>query len=420
MRDIVMKLLLLLAVLALGCRDSKKQQADQTKGQASTPTATQDPAWIDRLPEVATADAKVMLETTVGIVGIQQDGSIVVARPPATAAADPRSVTTDPLAGATPVQLATLTKTLGIAPAPPRAESAYAPAAGSGDDAVHPIDAQYGRLGHPSQASGAPAPPKRATNVFALVHGNDVSAGVIVLADARAPAAVLLDVLAQTGGFLAARKGRELTAVPLAFDRQAPAAVAPDKPWTEVRLGSPIEIETVPSAATRVPAVDKLADAVKQPALDVLVAPTTTIQDLVATVGHLRAAKVEAIGFGRAPEPQSAQAGARGEHGPRVLAWDFAVQGPGDTAALRAAFDGALEPIRTCYAKELAKSPQLAATARVQFLIPERKPVVAIDVRDAPRPLATCITTAVKAVKFPAPGSAAGMNVMATVSFLPK
>jgi hypothetical protein len=349
-------------------------------------------------------------------VWIKQDGSIHVAKAPA-AAADPRHLATDPFAGAAPVQLAELTKTLGIPAAAPRTDDAYAPTEGAPEN---PSDAHYALLGHPAQASGAPAPAKRATSVFSLAHANDVSAGVIVFADAQAPAAVLVDVLAQTGGFLAVRRGRELGALPLAFDRHAPGAVAPDKPWTEIRLGSTIEIEAVPSNATTVAGIDKLASAVTVPAVDVLASPQTTVQDLIGAIESLRAANVEALGFGRAPGPGSADASARGAHGPRVLAWDFTIQGPGDGKALRAAFDGALEPIRACYTKELAKAPQLAGTAHIQYLVPANAPVATVNVSDVPRPLVTCVTTAIKAAKFPTPESAAGMNVLATVAFLTK
>jgi hypothetical protein len=411
----VTKLLLLLAVAALGCRDSKKP----TKQADPTPGAAQDPAWIDRLPQVAGADSKLSLDMAAGLVSIKRDGTIYVVKPPA-AAADPRHLASDPLAGAKPVQLAELTKQLGIAPVTPRTESAYAPATGSGDAPENAADAQYARLGHPSQASGAPPPAKRATTVFALAHAHDVTAGVIVFADAQAPASVLVDVLAQTGGFLAVRRGRELGALPLAFDRQAPAAVSPDKTWTEVRLGPAIEVETVPSAATKVAAIDKLADAVKVPAADVLVAPDTKVQDLLAAIGSLRTANVEALGFGVVPAANSPEAATRGDHGPRVLAWNFSTQGPGDVGALRAAFDGALAPVRDCYTKELAKTPTLTASAQLQFLVRENAQVATVDLLGVPRPLVACVTAAIKAAKYPAPSSAAGMNVTATLSFLPK
>lgn len=409
----VTKLVLLLAIATLGCRDSKKATKQSDPAQSSAP----DPGWIDRLPDTAGADSKLSLEMTAGLVGIKQDGSIYVAKPPA-AAADPRHLASDPLAGATQVQLGELTKQLGIAPAVARGESAYAPATADAPD--NPADAQYAQLGHPSQASGAPPPPKRMTTVFALAHAHDVSAGVIVFADARAPASVLVDVLAQTGGFLAVRHGRELGALPLAFDRQAPAAVAPDKPWTEVRLGQTIEVEAVPSAARVVPAIDKLAETVTGPAADVLVAPDTKVQDLLAAIAGLRAAKVEALGFGRAPAAGSPQAATRGDRGPRVLAWNIATEGPGDVAATRAAFEAVLEPIRACYTKELAKTPQLAAKAQVQFLVRDNAKVATVDVLGAPRSLVTCVVAAVKAGKFAAPSSAAGMNVTAALSFLPK
>jgi hypothetical protein len=402
----------LLVVAAIGCRDSKKP----TKQTEPTPAQAQDPGWIDRLPE-APAATKLSLDMAAGLVRIKADGTIYVATPPA-AAPDPRHLASDPFAAATQVQLIELTKKLGITPVVVRKDSAYAPATGSGDAPENAADALYAQLGHPSLASGAPLPAKRETKVFALAHANDVSAGVILFADAQAPASVVVDVLAQTGGFLAVRRGRELGALPLAFDRQPPAAVAPDKPWTEVRLGAKIEVETVPSAPISVPAIDKLA--VTVPAADLLVAPETKVQDLLAAITALRAAKVEAIGFGHAPTAGSAGAATRGDKGPRLLAWDFATQGPGDAAALRAAFDGALEPIRACYTKDLAKTPQLTATAHVHFLVRENASVASLDVRDAPRPLVACVTTAIKAVKFPAPGSAAGMAVMATLAFLPK
>lgn len=408
----VTKLLLILAATALGCRESNKpaKQAEPAQGSA------QDPGWIDRLPQLAGADTKLSLEMSAGLVWVKKDGSLYVAKPPA-AAADPRHLASDPFAGATPVQIAELTKTLGIPAIVPRNDDAYAPTEGAPEN---PSDAHYALLGHPAQASGAPVPAKRMTSVFSLAHANDVSAGVIVFADAQAPAGTLVDVLAQTGGFLAVRHGRELGALPLAFDRHAPAAVAPDKPWTEIRLGPTIEIEAVPSKASSVPAIDKLASAVTVPAVDVLASPQTTVQDLIATIESLRAAKVEALGFGHAPSPGSADASARGPQGPRELAWDFTIQGPGDAKALRAAFDAALEPIRACYTSELAKTPDLTGTAHIQFLVPANAKVTTVNVTDVPRPLVTCVTTAIKAAKFPSPESAAGMNVLATLAFLVK
>ncbi len=402
----VNKLLLVAAVtsLVVGCKDSKtKTQAKQSEqGSAVAPAA--DTKWVERLPELD-EPGKISLEMTAGLVGIKADGSVYVGKPPQAGAA--------PLADATATKLDQLVTALGITPVGPPTDDSLAALE------APPSDDHFTELAHPSKASGAPAPAKRASTVFAIKHPHDVTAGVVVFADAKAPATALIDVLTHTGGFVAVRHGQELGALPLSFDRMAPPAVAPDKMWIEVRLGKAIDVEKVPSKPATVDSIDKLAEAMKDStAVDVLVGPETTVQDLVTAVGKLRTTKVGAIGFGRAPAAGSPEAAARGEQPARVLAWNFTMQGTGDPAAMRAAFDAALEPIRACYAKALDKKKDLAGTVQLQLLVTEKAGVEKADVAGNPPALVQCVTTAVKAAKLPGSG-VAGNVVNARLTFVP-
>ncbi|NVB79234.1 MAG: hypothetical protein HOV81_12605, partial [Kofleriaceae bacterium] len=130
-------------------------------------------------------------------------------------------------------------------------------------------------------------------------------------------------------------------------------------------------------------------------------------------IGKLRAAKVEAIGFGHVP----AALAARGEQGPRVLAWDFQQQGQGDAAGIRAAFDATLEPMRACYGKALAKKAGLAGTAQLQLFVTEAGAVDKVAVVDVAPALVQCATTALKATKFPTT-NAAGVMLNARLGFV--
>jgi hypothetical protein len=240
---------------------------------------------------------------------------------------------------------------------------------------TNPFDELFARLAHPAPATSVPDPaPSRQTKAFAIAHPHDVSAGVVVLAEAGAPATKLVDVLSQTGGFILVRKGTDLGALPFAFDRQPPPHATPNKPWVELRLGATIELETVASKPIPVASVDKIGEAVAATgmnAVDVLVAEDTNVEQLIAVADQLRGAKVEAIGLGRAPAPDSPEATARGEHGPRLLAWDFFMQHMDkvDPGPFRAAFDAALAPIHTCYVQSLAKKPGSSGTGRVELTV---------------------------------------------------
>ena len=399
-----MKAWLVVIAALVACKDKDKPAKQKeptpvvdTKGGAQR---------VARLPELADSGAQVMLSTTAGLVAIHADGTIHVAKPPQTDA-----IAGDPFAGAKAVPLADVTKTLGLPVVAPRTPNAIAVEGPS--ESQNPIDVQFGRLGHPEPASGAPVTPKRATSAFALSHAHDVSAGVVVFADAQAPANVLVDVLAQTGGFVAARKGTQLVALPLAFDRQAPAPVPPDRTWVEARLGKDILVETVPSPAKPIAKLDDLAAAVTgAPAVDLLVAPDSKVQDVVASVVQLRAAKIEAVGFGRVP----ADAAGRGLEGPRVIAWDFylAEGNKTDPAPFRAAFDKALEPMRTCFAKD----PKVGGTARIEVHVQPSGKVATADAPGLPPPVMKCAVSALQTTKFPA--SAPGVKLGANVAFVAK
>lgn len=404
--DIVNKLLLVVAVtsLVVGCKDSKTKAKAKESGQGSAVTAVADTKWVERLPE-ATEQTKLSLEMVAGLVGIKADGSVAVGKAPAAGAA--------PLADATPSKIDQLVAALGITPvaAPPDDSFAALPATGTDDHFV--------QLAHPSRASGAPAPAKRLSSVFATEHPHEVTAGVVVFADAKAPASLLVDVLTKTGGFIAVRRGQELGALPLSFDRNGPPAVAPDKQWIEVRLGKMIEIEKVPSKATPVDSVDKIGEVIADAtAIDVLVGPDTTVQDLVTAAGAFAATKVDAIGLGKTPAAGGPGAGARGDQDARVIAWDFSMKGQGNADEMRRAFDATLEPIRACYVKALEKKKDLAGTAQLQMLITEKAGVEKADVAGIPPALVQCVAPAVKAAKYPASG-VAGNVVNARLAFVP-
>ena len=342
-------------------KESAKQAPAQT---GSAQPAGGDARWAEKLPSVSGGDMQMLTSYAIGLVSIAVDGSLQLAAAPAKSATDPRTPGPDLFVGAKPVALDKLGEELGLPPIVARPESALgvieAGSAGSGSAAAeNPVDAAFARLGHPVTAGGAPAPAKRLTTAFALAHPNDVSGGVMVFADARAPAGALVDVLAQTGGFLAVKNGAKLGALAVSVDRHAPVPVAPNKPWFELRLGKTIELESVPAKPITVESLAKVGDAAKAAgvsAVDVLVGPDTKVQDVVTAVEQLRAANVDAIGLGRVPD---AEAGTRGEQGPRVVAWDFYMADIDDAAAphYQAALDPAYEPMRVCYRAALAKNP---------------------------------------------------------------
>jgi hypothetical protein len=217
------------------------------------------------------------------------------------------------------------------------------------------------------------------------------------------------------------RNGKALAALPLAIDRHAPAATMPIEGWTELRLGAPAQLQMIPDPPTQ-PALDKLEPGTD--ALDVLVAPETKVGDLVTVIGTLRAAKVDAIGLGRAPAANSPDAQARATNGPHVIAWNvtLATGDRQDTAPLRAAFDATLEPMLRCYATTLTnkatKAPQLTATAKVSFALSADQKLSAIKATEVDAKLTKCVVDALKAAKFPSPGGG-GAQADLRITFAP-
>jgi len=382
-------LILIALAAAAGCK-SKQEPAKKTPAPQPAPTAPT--AWREHLPELADGKRALALDQASGVVAIAADGSLSLGKPGA-----------EPLAAATPIKLDGLEAALDLPPVAPRRDADFAAVEGATPGLENPTDIVFAKLGHPALSSGSPAPPHRLTSAFAIAHPNDVSGGIVVIADANAPAAVLVDVLAKVGGFVAVRSGKDLGAVPLAIDRHPPAATRPDQRWHEVQLVKTIE---------KVPATD---------ALDVLVQPQTTVQDLITAIGALRAAKVEAIGLGRAPAAGSPDAAARDYIGPRVTAWNFAVVSPEklDAAPIRTAFDATLEPMQKCYASALmkqAKSKRAPQTAQIAFALPPGKKPIVVDGVDAA--VAKCVEDAVRAGSFTTPSSAAQVEVR--LSFTPE
>lgn len=409
------------AVLAACKGKEAGKQAPPTQGSAQ---GSGDARWVEKLPAVTAGDPQLLIQFAIGLVRIGADGSIAVATAPSAAPVDPRAPS-DPFGAAKAVPLAGLGEALGLPPIVARPESAFgvienAGSAGSGT-AENPADIAFARLGHPVPAGGAPVPPKRATSAFALIHPNDVSGGVMVFADATASAGTLVDVLAQTGGFLAVRNGSKLGALPLALDRHAPAPNSPHKSWFEVRLGPTIELEAVPAKPIPVESIAKLGEVAKAAgatAVDLLVGPDTKVQDVVAAVEQLRAANIDAIGLGRAP---GADTGKRGDQGPRVLAWDFYMADVDKTATekFQAALDPTYEPMRECYRAALAKTPDLSGTAQLAVFVAANGKVSGADAAGVPSALIACAVTAAKAATFPT-GGTAGAKVTAKLGFFPR
>jgi hypothetical protein len=430
----VSKLTSIVFALALvaGCRDKSRKQhgAGATQGSA---TSQGDPAWLDRLPVLASGEQPVRLQYAAGLVKLGADGTIHVATPAAESGSGSGSGSasaSDPFAGGKQVQIAGLEDALGLVAIPPRAESPYgvidSRETGSGSAAAsgESSDAALAALGHPVAASGAPRPPTRVTTAFATRHPHEVSGGVVVFADAKAPAGALVDVLAHTGGFLAVHHGTQLAALPLALDRHAPALVAADRTWVEIRLDGAIEVEQVPSKSVPAASIDQLIPALapySPTAVDILVGPNARVQDVVDVLQALQGSKVAAFGFGRLPQ-NSDELAARGDHGPRVVAWNF-FSPTIDAAALpkvREAFDKALEPMRGCYRDALAKTPDLDGVANVDFTIASNTKLAGATAKGAPPALATCVTTALEAAAFPQPKGNEGARVLATIAFLPR
>jgi hypothetical protein len=428
--------------LAASACKGKDKDAGGGKRAGSAASAAQ-PAdrgpWLSRLPEVGDGGlVGLQLSSAAGLVEIRADGSVRVAQAPSTTSALPSGalsgppqpdLSTEPAGPGTPSPLASaraavpaeVAGALGLPAVAQRTPSVIGSVDGAAPaDSDNPIDALFARLGHPEPALGAPPPPARLTKAFAIAHPHDVTAGVIVFADAQAPARVLVDVLAQTGGFVAIRKADTLGALPYAFDRAAPPTGTPDQTWTEARLRSggdaqlSIEVETVPGVPAAVPAIDvgEVITATGAKAVDVLVGPNTTVADVVRTLDQLRVAKLEAVGLGLAPAADSPDASARGsrEIGPRVLAWnlDMVEVDPTVADAFQAALAAALEPIRACYQAALGKTHDLAGTAQLQVIVAPGSNKAAADVIGLPPQLTSCVTSTIKATPFPkAPQSGA-------------
>jgi hypothetical protein len=400
MAAMIEKLTIALALAAcIGCKD-KQEPGKQPPAPEQPKAPDRAAAWRDKLPAMTTS-SKLLLEYASGVVEIGADGSVMA--------------TANLAEAAKPVTLDKLAETFGLPPVPPRRDTAFAPAQGSNAGLENPTDVTFAKLGHPSLASGAPVPAKRLTTAFGVAHPADVSGGVVVLADASAPAAVLVDVLAKVGGFVAVRKDKSLAALPLAIDRSPPAAQKPDQRWVELRLDATSQLERVPSAPIEVATIDKLGAALaplSTDAVDVLVGPQTRVTDLVAAIEQLRAAKVEAIGLGRAPAANSDDDKARRVAGPRVVAWDFSIGGEGkvDVAPFRTAFDATLEPMRACFTAKKAKPAQ----AQVRFVVAESKKPTMLEVAGIEPALAPCIRNAITAATFP---PAMNLPVSARIAF---
>ncbi len=402
--------LLLFALFSLlcaaGCRDREAPKAKPTQAPTQETVPAGDPTWAERLPSVASA-VKVSLETTAGIVELTADGKVRVAATPTTAELG------DPLAKARFSARDAVVTELGL-PVRPKREAPALEGTGvqaeqgsaAGSAASNPFDELSARLGHPMPASSAPtAAPARQTTAFALAHPHDVSAGVIVLADPKAPASALVEILAQTGGFIAVRTSTGVGALPFAFDRQEPARVAPYTPWLELYPDEPRVLVNVLGNAP--PPADRLDDALKASnakALDVLVSPTTTVGDLVKQLDVVRAAGVEAIGLGRALDLASPATTERIAAGPRVLAWDFFMVGMDKTSPVpfRAAFDATLPRILDCYKRALDKAPSAASHGRVELtVVPDGRVGDVIANTGIGKELTICVTREIKKAAFP-------------------
>ncbi|HEY5949678.1 MAG TPA: hypothetical protein VIV40_29490, partial [Kofleriaceae bacterium] len=387
---------------ATGCKDKPKPAKQPPPAATAKPPS--DPAvWIARLAELP-GSAPLHLQDASGVVGIAADGSLSVGKTTPDAA-----TTLDALPGA-----------LGIAPAAPRPEVEFLDVVGNAPGLENPTDIKFAKLGHPALATGSPPPPHRLTSAFAIAHPDEVSGGVIVFADANAPAAVLVTVLSKVGGFVAVRDGKNLTALPLAIDRQPPAATRPDQRWSELRLGPTNQLEKVPAQATAV-TFDELAAkvaALDSDAIDILVAPETKVGDLVRAVAQLRAAKVDAMGLGKAPAVGTPDANARGKAGPRVTAWNFSVVSVDkvDPAPLRAAFDATLERMQQCYAKQVKGKQQ---TAELAFVVGVNQKLGKLEANGVDAAIGKCIGEALKLASFPKSG-ANPVQVEARVTFSPE
>lgn len=414
--------LILGCALLTGCKGKPEHKEPPPQTGSAQPAG--DAKWIDKLPQVSAGDTQLLMQFAIGLVRIGADGSLQVANAPSAAATDPRNPGGDPMAAGKAVQLAGLGDALGLPPVKAREESLLGvvetgQGSGSGSAAdQNPADVAFARLAHPVFAQGAPAPPRRVTSGFALAHPGDVSGGVIVFADAGAKASVLVDVLAQTGGFVAVRRGNQVGALPIQLDRHAPALTSPLHPWFELRLGPTLELESVPAKPTAIASIDKVADAVKAAgakAVDVLVDDKSKVQDVVAAVDQLRAAGIEAIGLGRVA---GTDGGTRGEVPARVITWDFYLS-EGDKAVndqIRAALDPGFPPMRACYMAELLKAKDLAGEGQLDITVLASGKVQGASATGLPPALIACAVNAAKALTFPGGAS----KISTKIAFAPR
>lgn len=379
----------ILAVALVVCACKDKAPAKQAAKATDNAAPTVAPLPVDKLVDNPVAGPRVSTHTLRGIVVIAADGSLQI-----------RSAKGDAA-----TKLESLAKDLDLPEVAKRKPAAFAVEAGSGSaEDINPIDAQTAALGHPEPASGVPVPPVRATTAFAIAHPHDVDAGIVVLADATAPATALVDVLAATGGFIAVKRGPELGALPFAFDRQEPPFAPPTRPWLELQLGKPSNIQLVPGP--RMPSdmndLGEIIKTAKVSALDILVAPDSKVADLVGAIELARKSGIAAIGLGRVVPPTAPDASSRQTKGHRLLAWDFFMQNQDktDVTPFRAAFDATLAPIHACYEKQTGKST-LDGTAKLEMLVETTGKVADLQLTGVPKPLATCVGDAMKAATFP-------------------
>jgi hypothetical protein len=425
--------LLVCALFAVGC----KGKAGEEKPARTAPVVTEKPALA--YPDMAAVEGpgpKLMLETVSGAVMIDSKGAIQIGsvetnpgKP--TIIVTKSDITIDGKTTSTPSStLPSLAKDLGLPEVTKRRPSAFGAegAAGSGsgsgsgsDATANPTDVQFSQLGHPEPATSVPVQAPRLSSAFAIAHPFDVSAGVVVFADAKAPATSLVDVLAITGGFIAVKRGTELGALPFAFDRQEPPFAAPNRPWLELRLGKPSVLAVVPGLP--MPSdMNKLPEVIKasgMKALDILVAADSTVADVVAAAELERSAGIDAIGLGRIGAPNTPETMTRDYAGPRVLAWDFFMQNMDktDPTPFHAALDATLQPVHACYEKEVAKAKDLGGVGRVELVVETTGKVADLQATGIPKPLAACAGAALAKAVFPP--VATPVKITAQLAFVP-
>lgn len=430
--------LLLLALLVVGCKD-KAPAKQAPKGIQSAESAQSASAF--NVPTVDSQGPTLGVIGTANVVMLDPAGALRIGsidskdgKPPFIVVTRSDSAYNGSAVSTPNTSIATLAKDLGLPEIAKRRPSAFGAAgdvgsgSGAGSDsamAANPTDVQFAQLGHPEPATSAPIQAPRLSKAFAIAHPFDVSAGIVVLADAKAPATALVDVLAITGGFIAVKRGAELGALPFAFDRQQPPLVAPNKPWLELRMGTPTLISIVPGLPMQSD-MNKLPDVIKtsgMKAIDILVSADSKVSDLVAAMELARGAGIDAIGLGRIGKPNTPDTVTRDYVGPRVLAWDFFMQNMDktDPTPFRKAFDATVEPIYACYVKAApsAKKSEIGVggVGRVELLVETTGKVSDLQTTGVAAPLATCTADALKAATFPP--IATPVKITAQLAFVP-